>query len=335
MSIWQDMSKELCRPVCDALLRRKIRRYLRAGEACGFLPAQLAIETSAVCNARCIMCPQHQMTRLRGFMLQEVHRLVIDKVAAWAPAITTISHAGMGEPLLDRGLADKVRYEKKAFPKARVIVFTNASLLNEARARRLLEAGLDDISISLNAFRPETYRAVMSLPYEETLKNVLRLLELRSEMNASLKVAVSLIPTDRHLREEIAEFLRFWTGKADAVVVPTWISWGEHFRHEPTPAHWPCRYIWQVLMVDWSGIAKMCCEDYDTRFPLGDLTRESPDEIFNSARLLKQRTEQTAGRFEWPEICRNCIEAQEVARDFWRTDSPLCGSDRRQTDKDK
>ena len=71
------------------------------------------------------------------------------------------------------------------------------------------------------------------------------------------------------------------------------------------------------MMIDYDGTVKMCCEDYDSRFPMGSLLTQHPDEIFNSPRMQAQRGAQLQGDFSWPDICRDCAETHDVAKSFW------------------
>jgi radical SAM protein with 4Fe4S-binding SPASM domain len=301
----------------DGLLRRRISRQFMRGEKSGFLPRQLAIETSAVCNAKCMMCPSQHMKRPKGFMSLDLHRMIIDKIGACCPSISVISHAGQGEPLLDKTICEKLRYEKQAFREAQLTLYTNASLLDDKCSHDLISAGLDRISISLNAYRESTYQAIMALSYKRTMMNVTRFLKANEAAGWPIRVDVSIIPTELHTKEEIEEFQHYWRDKVDTIVMPPWISWGGHFENPHEETQWPCRYIWEVFMVDWNGTVKMCCEDFDSTYPLGNIDAQSPMEIFNSPRMQKQRRAQVKGDFSWPKVCENCIETYDVARQFW------------------
>ncbi len=303
----------------EYLLRRRIRREFDRSRPNGMLPRQLAIETVNHCNAACVMCPYPTLERQKGFMSAEVHRIIVDKIAAWQAPIELITHAGMGEPLLDKTIADKIRYEKGVFNKARVAIYSNASALDEKRALQLFDAGLDILSVSLNGFRKETYEQVMKLPFERTWSNLHRFLELNAARARPIEMHVSLVPTEHHSQDEIDEFRAYWTGKADSVVVPPLIGWGGHFKLGISKKQYPCRYVWQVLQVDWDGTVAMCCEDYETRFPLGNLQHQDPQEVWNSPMFQEQRRRQVEGDFRMPELCVDCIESHEVAREFWRT----------------
>jgi hypothetical protein len=300
-------------------LRRRILREYQKSQAYGILPRQLAIETVNHCNAACVMCPYPTLEREKGFMTPEAHKVIVDKVAEWGAPIELISHAGMGEPLLDRTLTDKIAYEKSVFPKARVAVYSNVSALDEKRANQLIDAGLDILSVSLNAMDKNTYEAVMKLPYERTQKNLHRFVDMNASLGKPVEIHVSLIPTEHHTADEIERFRAYWGPLVSNVIVPPLIGWGGRFKVGTTKKQYSCRYIWQVLQVDWDGTVAMCCEDYETRYPLGNLLSQSPDEVYNSPMFQAQRMRQVAGDFAMPEVCVNCVESHEVARDFWRT----------------
>jgi radical SAM protein with 4Fe4S-binding SPASM domain len=317
----------------DLCLRNRIQQQFDKGHSGGFLPRQLAIETSAFCNARCVMCPHLAMKRKKGIMADGIHQLIVDKVARWGAPISLITHAGLGEPLLDGTLYKKIGYEKEVFKEAKVVVYTNAGLLDARRSEQLLQAGLDRLSISLNGFKKETYEAVMKIPYDRTMHNITTFLSLAEKRDPPPEVHVSLIPTEFHSIEEIEDYRLYWNNIVDAVIIPPWISWGNFFQHQNKGEQWPCRYIWDVLQIDWDGTVAMCCEDYDTKFPLGDLTQQLPQEIYNSPQLQQQRKNHVEGNFMWPEICKNCVETFDVARAFWETADLIQPRQSRSTDR--
>ena len=304
-------------PQRDVATRQKI--HSAVGGQRRFLPTQLAIETVRACNAKCIMCPSETMERAKGVMEPGVHSTILEKVKDWGAPIELITHAGLGEPLLDKRLAEKIRAEKAAFPNARVVVYSNGNLLTTERARALIDSGLDALSLSINGFRKETYEEVMKLPYEETIERVNSFIDLKRKLGADIEVHVSIVKTNICSGEEIEEFKTYWTGRADSVVTPIWISWGDFLDNQPSEPEeqFPCSYIWKTMMIDFDGTVKMCCEDYDTRFPTGSLLSQDPDEIFNSQRMQAQRSAQLSGDFCSPEICKNCTETHGTAKQFW------------------
>lgn len=299
-------------------IRQRIREQFDRSRPNGILPRQLAIETINHCNAACIMCPYPTLERQKGVMSAEVHKMIVDKVKDWGAPITSISHAGMGEPLIDRAIHQKVVYEKSVFPDATVTLFSNASALETKRAQQLFDAKLDAYSVSLNAFSREVYEKVMKLPFQRTWDNLHRFLDMNNERGKPIVINVSLVPTEEHTDEEIAAFREYWTPRVHNVIVPPRIGWGNYQDAGVKKSQYPCRYVWDVLLVDWDGTVAMCCEDYETKFPLGKLTEQSPHEIWNSKMFQDQRRRQVEGDFTVPSICANCIESHEGARDYWK-----------------
>ena len=299
-------------------IRNNIKRQYDISASIGIYPRQLAIETVNHCNAECVMCPYPQMKRHKGTMSEEVHRLIIDKIAVWNAPIETISHAGMGEPLLDKKIEQKIIYEKQIFTNAKVAIYSNVSVLNEKRAGQILESGVDILSVSLNGYSKEVYESVMKLPFERTQRNLHRFIKMNNERGHPIQINVSLIPTKHHSKKEIENFCSYWDGKVDGVIVPPYIGWGGYFDLGVRKEQYPCRYIFEVLQIDWDGTVAMCCEDYETKYPLGNLKEQEPQEVFNSPTLQEQRRRMVDGDFALPPICVDCIESHEVARQYWK-----------------
>ncbi|HBG78598.1 MAG TPA: hypothetical protein DDW84_07135 [Phycisphaerales bacterium] len=299
----------------------KIRAVI--GDNRCFMPTQLAIETVRACNAKCIMCPSTVMQRPKGFMRKEVHETILSKISRWGAPISLITHAGVGEPLLDKMLEERIKHEKEVFPNAQINVYTNGGLLDEERALKLIASGVDVVSFSVNGFHKETYEAVMKIPRDTTYENVERFCRLKKQMGSNVGICVSLIKTDLCSQQEIEEYKQYWNTKNVKVLTPPWISWGNFFEHSVSGHKLPCFFIWKSMVFDYDGTVKRCCEDYDSQYPMGNIMTQEPSEIFNSPRMQQQRNDQLSGIFTYPDICKNCIETFEPAKDFWNSSPPL------------
>jgi putative metalloenzyme radical SAM/SPASM domain maturase len=79
------------------------------------------------------------------------------------PHLDALVLNGIGEPLLHPNLEDFIRLAKKSMPAASWVGFqSNGHLLDEARARALVAAGLDRIFVSVDATSPELFGLVRS-----------------------------------------------------------------------------------------------------------------------------------------------------------------------------
>src|SRR3954465_10438834 len=136
--------KASARRTAESLLRRQakpIRRLLLATgrDRSPVLPEIVQIESTNICNAKCVFCPRDEMHRAQGVMSRELFRKVVDECAALG-----IAHVRMhnyGEAFLDRYLTEKVRYAKDKGIKE-VGMISNGSLITEKIARGMIEAGV-------------------------------------------------------------------------------------------------------------------------------------------------------------------------------------------------
>ena len=78
---------------------------------------------------------------------------------------------GVGEPMLVKNLPKMVRYLKDRG--AYVLFNTNGTVLNERNGRALIDAGLDELRVSLDASNAKSYLKVRGKNYfDRILRNV-------------------------------------------------------------------------------------------------------------------------------------------------------------------
>jgi radical SAM protein with 4Fe4S-binding SPASM domain len=119
------------------------------------LPSSLYLETTNQCNLKCQGCIQYRGSwePQRDLSLQE-----LISICDQLPELDRVALHGIGEPLLNQVLPDMIRYLKGR----NVYVFFNSNgiLLDERCQDRLIDAGLDELRISLDAASPEGYRTI-------------------------------------------------------------------------------------------------------------------------------------------------------------------------------
>ena len=138
----------------------------------------MQIESTNICNAKCVFCPRDDMERKQGVMDMALFRKVADECAALG--ITHVRMHNYGEAFVDRQLVEKVRYAK-SIGIAEVGLISNGSLITEAAARGMVEAGLDAINISVDAAGKEVFEKTrVGLKYDKVVANIERLLRIRA-----------------------------------------------------------------------------------------------------------------------------------------------------------
>jgi len=269
----------------------------------------LVIETSNLCNAHCLMCPHETMRRAQKVMDQKIFDQVVERIKTSQQPINKVFLSGLGEPLTDPQLIIRLQTFKALG--LRVKLYTNAALLKPSIAPDLVGLRLDEINISFNAAKPETYHRVMGLDFEQTKANVENLLRIKKEKQSSLPhVLISLVVT-RENASEIATHLKLWRDKVDSVTVSLAHQWGggvnidSQFKTNSTV--YPCRSLWHTLVVDVDGNFVLCCRDFESKQVLGHVSTHDFDQIRLSPILQNFRQKHLEfAQAKLPAICQAC-----------------------------
>jgi radical SAM protein with 4Fe4S-binding SPASM domain len=273
------------------------------------LPDIVQIESTNLCNAKCVFCPRDEMHRRQGVMDFDLFRKVVDECAALG--ITHVRVHNYGEPFLDKGLVEKVRYAKSRGI-AEVGMISNGSLITEELARGMVEAGLDAINISVDAAGKDVFeRTRVNLDYDEVIANVRTLARLRDENpRRRPRLILSFVRQDNSADEQA--FIDEWSPVADKIHITDLHNWAGTL-HGRSDVNYPCYRMWQTFTVLWDGRVSLCCADYDGRNVLGDLRTSTLAEVWNNQayRAVRRQHLESGG----PEICRSC--------DLPKKDSPL------------
>ena len=144
------------------------------------LPRELYIESTSRCNETCDQCPRTHLGREpdRDITLAEVRQIVEQ-----LPVIERVVLHGLGEPLMNAELDQIVAYLRGRG--AYTLFNSNALLLNEARGRALIEAGLDELRISMDGATPATYARVRGVN-QRALPHIIRNLTAFEQLKRDL-----------------------------------------------------------------------------------------------------------------------------------------------------
>jgi len=190
-----------------ALGKRGVLNYFRKR------PFSVSFEVTYACNARCKHChlggsvDEERATPERFGRLYDEIRSVVAIVSG-------------GEPLLRADLEDIVRALHRPNGPPFIVLTTNASLLKEARFQRLLEAGVDQFSISLD-YPDERHDEFRGIP---GLFQKIRDLIGGLDEDAKKVVTVSCVVQKDNYRElrKIAELAVAWNVRVNFTTY-TWL----------------------------------------------------------------------------------------------------------------
>lgn len=130
-------------------------------------PTDLIIDTSTRCNLQCRMCSLAAFGEWQDMSL-ETFRHLKDVLAR----VKHVSFTCSGEPTMNRYLADMIALARSS-SRGRLSLITNGCLLNEKLVRDLVDAGLDELTVSLDGATAETHEAIRrGARFSQTLDHI-------------------------------------------------------------------------------------------------------------------------------------------------------------------
>jgi radical SAM protein with 4Fe4S-binding SPASM domain len=286
----------------------------------GEFPLHLDIEAASICNLRCPFCAtSHKEGDFpQGFMDFEIFKRIIDECAEHGLYAIKFNSGARGEPLLHTTLDKMVAYAKK---KGILDVYfnTNATLLTKDIGRRLIEAGLDRVSISFEGFEPEVYEKYrVGASFEKVADNVKEFVRLRDKINPEkplVRIQSVAIP---EIMPRLKEYREFWENIVDEVA---YIDFKDYsYLKEDLISDWTCPYLWQRMMITWNGKISICGFDYSNNHDLGNVKNTSLRSAWKSDIMEEIRSKHKAGKSHEVEVCNGCafrttemLKIQDVA----------------------
>jgi sulfatase maturation enzyme AslB (radical SAM superfamily) len=263
-------------------------------------PRFIQIETIIGCDAKCPFCPQRKIERKPVIMPDATWRKIIDDTRGLG---ITYRPFLQNEALIDKRLPSIVSYIKED-PTARAELNTNGNLLSERVSLDLIDAGIDLVRFSIDAFSPETYaQCRVGLEYENVVKNINRFIEIVEDGSHHVASEVRMIDMDIN-RHEQKPFVDYWNKRADrALIVPLynwpWDEGVEMVRR-------PCIKMREEMFFYTDGRAVLCCWDIAGRAVIGDVTKESVLDIWNGEVRRRYADHLSRGERDKITLCSRC-----------------------------
>src|ERR1700674_4846346 len=142
-----------------ATARASQRYFEQAGDALGPVadaePVCLYLETTNRCNLLCTTCPRtFEDLEPPADMGWELFTRIVDQ----SPQIAGVVLHGVGEPMMVPALPRMIRYLKDRG--VYVLFNTNGTLLSRRKGQELLDSGLDELRVSIDAAEPQAFKQV-------------------------------------------------------------------------------------------------------------------------------------------------------------------------------
>jgi MoaA/NifB/PqqE/SkfB family radical SAM enzyme len=174
----------------------------RRGPLAEIEPVCLYLETTNRCNLLCGTCPRtFEDLEPPADMSWELFTAIVDQF----PKIARVVLHGVGEPMMVRDLPRMIGYLKAR--STYVLFNTNGTLLTRRKGKALIDSGLDELRVSLDAAEPRGFALVRGRDmFDRIVNNVRAFTAMQRELDCDTP-RVSLWLTG--LKETIAELPAF------------------------------------------------------------------------------------------------------------------------------
>jgi MoaA/NifB/PqqE/SkfB family radical SAM enzyme len=185
------------------------RRYFEGvpdarGAVAAAEPVCLYLETTNRCNLLCTTCPRtYEDLEPPADMSWALFTRIVDQY----PKLARVVLHGVGEPMMVKDLAKMVRYLKD---RGTYVLFnTNGTLLRPKKGRELIDAGLDELRVSLDAAEARAFKLVRGRDwFDRIVRNVRDFVELKRRLQATSPRLSLWLTGLRETLEQLPDFIR-------------------------------------------------------------------------------------------------------------------------------
>lgn len=275
-------------------------------------PGYLQIETVRTCNAACVMCPLETSKVPRTAMSDAVFCRLIEQIGSLTP-IPPVAMHGLNEPLMDKKIIQRIK-QLKAAGVSTVSVVSNGSLMTREMAAELIEAGINDISFSIESIDKLTFEGIrIGLKLEDVIRGIVDFITVRNVAEKFLPVRLLFTYSEKN-RQQYEQFRAYWLpilkpSMGDTISALPIHSFGkfEMYNNDNTKA---CYQLFTDMHIRADGTVSLCCIDVDAEYKLGNISENSIVDIYNGNQIRFDRHRHMIGDRHDMKICANCDQPE-------------------------
>ncbi|OUU53291.1 MAG: radical SAM protein [Pelagibacteraceae bacterium TMED65] len=279
-------------------------------------PLLVDLETVSRCNLSCPMCPTVTQEFLdkrvlpfkRGQMDLNLAKKIIDEVAG---KIYSLRLSWIGEPTLHSKLIEIAKYAKGK--KIKEISFlTNGYKLHLEYFKKLVDAGVDLITVSIDGM-DEVYNKIRKpLKFDETLKKLTDIANFKQKNNLE-KPLIKIQGVWPAVKENPERFYNTFKPLVDLIAFNPLIDYLHKDQDIIYEDNFACPQHYQRIVIGSNGMAAMCSSDDFMDIDIGDANKSSIHDIWHGKLFsnVRNKHEQKDG-FKEIKPCKNCFYPRKM-----------------------
>lgn len=257
-------------------------------------PKVIYIETTNLCNAKCIMCPHEKLTRKPAYMSDEVFEKTVASIEELSLSDAQIFLHKEGEPLMDSKLMDRLSVVAAKFADNNEVgISTNGMLFTREIADRFIESGANVIFFSVDGVDKEEYEHIrVNLKYEVVEDNIHYFLKRCRDEDLHIRVVMQMLVESENNSAEL--FVEKWKEYPCEFYIKEMHSYldGGHSSQTKCISKSQvnlCDDPFRLIVIYTNGAAGLCCWDYNNEYSIGNIMEMSVLELFNCKKAEELR----------------------------------------------
>jgi radical SAM protein with 4Fe4S-binding SPASM domain len=270
-------------------------------------PLLVDIELSSLCNLKCPMCytiteefkKKVNTTRMEW----KLYKKIIDEVAG---KVVAIRLSLRGEPSLHKNFIEAVSYAKNSGIKE-VSVLTHGGKLNPIYFEKLVKAGIDWITISIDGLDHVYERVRKPLKFNSLLENIRKINEYKTRNNLKKPVIKIQGVWPAITESGVEKYYNTFSPYVDLVAFNPLIDYLSKDTQIEYLENFACPQQYQRLVIGADGLVMKCSNDEENTEILGDINQNTVHEIWHGDKMKQIRKLQMEPRgFMESSVCRKC-----------------------------
>lgn len=297
-------------------------------------PFILYVDPSSACNLKCSFCPcgtahsnlwTEEKRNSIGIMKMELFKKIVDDCGGFPDKIKVLRLYKEGEPLANPNFAEMVAYAKKSGHFWGIDTTTNGTLLNPELNRKIIEAGLTRIHISVEGLSAKEYKDICGtdIDFERFRANIKDLYEHRGGCHVFIKTIVENCNA-KDEEEKKKRFYELFGDICDEIsfehIAPCWPGFDKELYSDEVGVYGNkiqecvvCPRLFYILTINSDGAATRCIVDWNRQMVFGNVLEESVPELWS--RMDEFRIEHLKGNRRKMPGCDACLEIETAAID--------------------
>lgn len=289
--------------------RSVISEWAKGDSSIKSVPWLVYIGVTNRCNSRCRVCAHSKaMRKEKGNMSIDTFRRIVDQLPH---SVKKVYLMKQGEPLLNPNLEECIKYLRHVRPDVYIAFHTNGIVARKDRMEKIFPL-LDALGISISATTPDTYTQVHGVDkFDVVTQNISDMSDLLLGMNEEKKphVFIDYIYQRANAMEEEQEVVQYFSshfpGLSSVDFHCVYNFQGEteegnlQIYDELAYDQFPCCvFPWSSITFCHDGKVSYCfVEPRENRF-LGDITRQSFEDIWNGEEYRRFRERMAHKEFD-------------------------------------